>query len=84
MHNWSIFDAWKNHGQTQIHKTHHGPNLGEAITSSLYNILYAWPWGLHSNVILSLNFFEIGTFATLEAHNILCRPRIDVKFEPKL
>jgi hypothetical protein len=32
MHSWSTFDAPINHGQTQIHKTHHGPDLGEATT----------------------------------------------------
>jgi len=30
--NWSIYGAWMNHGPTQIHKIHHGPNLGETIT----------------------------------------------------
>jgi hypothetical protein len=39
-----------------------------------YNILYAWPWGMHPNVILSwdsqvesLEIFEIGILASLEA-----------------
>jgi hypothetical protein len=32
MGSWSIFGARKNHVQTQIHKTHHDPNLKEAIT----------------------------------------------------
>ncbi len=35
MHSWSIFSARTNHGQTQIHKTHHGPNLREATTFPL-------------------------------------------------
>jgi hypothetical protein len=35
MHSWNTFNAWTNHGQTQIHKTHHGLNLGEAITFPL-------------------------------------------------
>ncbi len=30
MHSWSTFGAWTNHGHTQTHKTHHGPNLKEA------------------------------------------------------
>jgi len=30
-----------NHGQTRTHKTHHGPNLGEAITFPL--IVYFVP-----------------------------------------
>jgi hypothetical protein len=32
MHSWSIFGAWTSHEQTQIHKTHHGMDLGEATT----------------------------------------------------
>jgi ribosome assembly protein YihI (activator of Der GTPase) len=35
MHNWSTFGARTNHEQTQIHKTHHDPNLGEATTFPL-------------------------------------------------
>jgi hypothetical protein len=30
------------------------------------------------------NFFEIGTFATLEAHNFLSEPLIEVRFQAKL
>ncbi len=32
MRNWNTFGAWTKHGQTQTHKTHHNPNLGEATT----------------------------------------------------
>jgi hypothetical protein len=32
VHSWSTFGAKTSHRQTQTHKTHHGPNLGEAIT----------------------------------------------------
>jgi hypothetical protein len=32
VHSWSIFGARMNHGQTRTHKTHHGPDLGEATT----------------------------------------------------
>jgi len=35
MHSWNIFGAQINYGQTHIHKTHHGPNLGEATTFPL-------------------------------------------------
>jgi hypothetical protein len=51
-----------------------------------WSILYAWPWGLHLNVILSrdsqvksLEILEIGTLATSEAHNFLCIPPIEVR-----
>jgi len=33
--NWNTFDAQMRHGQTWIHKIHHGPDLGEAITFPL-------------------------------------------------
>jgi hypothetical protein len=32
MHNLNTFGARTSHGQTRTHKTHHNPNLGEAIT----------------------------------------------------
>jgi hypothetical protein len=35
VHSCSTFGAHMNHRQTQIHKTHHGPDLGEAITFPL-------------------------------------------------
>jgi hypothetical protein len=41
MHSWNIFGAKMNHGQTWIHKTHHGPELGEATTFPL--IVYYVP-----------------------------------------
>jgi hypothetical protein len=41
VHNLNIFGARKNHRQTQTHKTHHGPDLGEAITFLL--IVYFVP-----------------------------------------
>jgi hypothetical protein len=81
MCNWSTFGARTNHGQTWIHKIHHDP----------YSILYAWPRGLHPNVILSRDtqvgspeIPKIETFATLEAHNFLWRLSIEMKFKAKL
>jgi hypothetical protein len=35
MHNCSSFGAWTNYKQTQIHKTHHGLDFGEATTFPL-------------------------------------------------
>jgi hypothetical protein len=34
-HSWSTFDAWMSHEQTQIHRTHHSLDLGEATTFPL-------------------------------------------------
>jgi hypothetical protein len=41
MHSWSTFGAGMSHERTQIHKTHHGPDLGEATTFPL--IVYFVP-----------------------------------------
>jgi hypothetical protein len=41
MHSQSTFGARTSHGQTRTHKTHHGPNLGEATTFPL--IIYYVP-----------------------------------------
>ncbi len=35
------FGAWTSHGQTQTHKTHHGPDLGETTTFPL--TVYSMP-----------------------------------------
>jgi hypothetical protein len=52
MHSWNTFDAKTSHGQTRIHKIHHGPDLGEGTTFPL--IIYSVPpWGPHPNGILS-------------------------------
>jgi hypothetical protein len=52
VHNRNTFGAWMSHGHTRTHKTHHGPDLGEATTFPPYNILCVWPQGQHLNVIL--------------------------------
>jgi hypothetical protein len=55
------------------------PELGGSHHFPHYSIICAWPWALHPNVILSQDskvespeIFKFETFATLEAHNILC------------
>ncbi len=105
VHNWSIFGARTNHGQThtnhgqthtnhgqmrtnhgqtRTHKTHHGPDLGEAITFPL--IVFSVP-GHRTCTQMSFCQFEnleIETPAILEAHNFWCRLQIEVRFEAKL
>jgi len=78
MQNWSTFSARTNHEQTQTHKTHHDPNLGEATTFPfiVYNV-----FGHETNAQMS---FCPKTSTTLEAHNFMCRPPIEVKFKTKL
>jgi len=35
VHSWNIFGVWMNYRQTQTHKIHHGPDLGETTTFPL-------------------------------------------------
>ncbi len=90
MHSWNPFGAWTNHEQTWIHKTHHNPNLGKPPPSPLQYILCLatgpapkcrFVPGLPSE---SLEILKVGTLATLEAHNFVCRPLIEMKFKSKL
>jgi hypothetical protein len=53
VHSWNTFSARTSNGQTQIHKIHHGPNLGEATTFPLIVLLYASPRSPHPNGLLS-------------------------------
>ncbi len=53
VHSWSIFGDKMSHGQSQIHKTHRGPDLGRSHHLPPYSILCAWPQDPHQNVILS-------------------------------
>jgi hypothetical protein len=65
---------------TDFHKTHHSLDLGEATTFPL--IVYSMP-GHGTSTQMSF-FSKIGTLTTLEAHNFVCRPPIEVTFEVKL
>jgi hypothetical protein len=73
------------HGHTQIHKTHHGPDLGEATTFPL--IAYFVP--LHEAHIQMTFLFQdsqVGVLklSTLEPHNFVCRPPIEMRSKAKL
>ncbi len=84
------FGAQMNHGQTRTHKTHHGPNLGEAITFPL--ILYFVPDHKISTQMSfypgtpkwSFEILTIRTLATLGAHNFVCKPPIEMRSKAKL
>jgi len=87
VHNWNTFDAWTNHAQTQIHKTHHDSNLGEATTFPLI-VFLCLDTGLTPKChfvsglqLGSPKIPKIWTPATLEAHNFMCKPLIKVKFK---
>jgi hypothetical protein len=76
VHNWNIFGARTKHGQTRTN-SQDSPRfkLGRSHHLPLYNILCAWPWGQHPNVILSRDsqlgnpkIPKIGILITLETH----------------
>ncbi len=48
-----IFGAWMNHKQTRTHKTHHGSDLGEAIT---FPLLILFMFGHGANTQMSFCF----------------------------
>jgi hypothetical protein len=88
--NGNIFGAKTSHKETRIHKTHHGLDLGEAITFPLIiyfvvnhgtNIQMAFFLGLPNG---SLKIPKVGTSTTLGAHNFVCRPLIEMRFKTKL
>jgi hypothetical protein len=84
------FGAWMNHGQTRIHKTHHGSNLGETTTFPL--IIYF----VHGHGISTQMSFCPETLKwespnsqswdslTLGTHNFVCKPLIEMRFQTKL
>jgi len=78
MHSWNTFGAQMNHGHTRTHKTHHSPDLEEAITFPL--IVFSMPGhGAYTQMsfcpgipkLVVSNFFEIRIFTNLEVHNVL-------------
>ncbi len=90
MHSLSIFGARTNHGQTRTHKTHHGPDLREAITFPLIiyfvslceaHIQMAFVLRLSNG---SLEILKVGILVTLGPHNFGARPLIEMKFKTKL
>jgi len=69
--------------QTQIHKTHHGLDLGEAITFPL--IVYFVP-GYGTSTQMSFCFetpTTIKTSVILGTHNFVCKPLIHMRSKVK-
>jgi hypothetical protein len=80
VHNWSTFGARTSHGQLRTQKTHHGLDLGEITTFPL--IVYSMP-GHKSRTQMAFclgtpEIPKVRTFATLGAHNFVCRPSIEM------
>ncbi len=90
MHNLNAFGARTSHGQTQTHKTHHGPDLGEATTFPLKYTMWL-PIGPTSKWLFvsklpsgSPEIAKIGTLMTLGPHNFACKPLIEIRSKEKL
>ncbi len=86
MHSLNIFGARTSHGQTWIHKTHHGLNLEEATTFFLI-VYFVLGHGTNTQMSFCLGSPEIpkiGTPATLEPYNIVCKLQIEVRSKTKL
>jgi len=82
----NIFGVRMNHGQSRIHKIHHGLDLGEATTFPIMVYFVPGP-KCHFVPKLpseSLEIPTIGTLATLGVHNFACRLLIEIRSEAKL
>jgi hypothetical protein len=89
------FGARTNHGQPRTNKTHHGSDLGEATTfplmiyfvhghktSTQMSFCLRTPtWESGNSQSLDSHYFGI---PTLGAHNFVCKPPIEVRFQAKL
>jgi len=83
MHSWNTFGARMNHGQTQTHKIHHGPNLGE-ITTFPFIVFFVLSHEASTQMSFCPEILEIGIPVTLKVHNFVCRPPIEVRLTAKL
>ncbi len=86
-HFWCTNKPWANTNSQDSSQ----PGLGGSHHLPSYSIFYAQPRGHRPNVILSqdsqvgsLETLEIRTLATLETHNVLYRPPIEVRCKTKL
>jgi hypothetical protein len=80
VHSWSTFGVRTSDGQTRTHKTHHGLDLGEAITFPLIvysvslheaHIQMAFIPGLPNG---GPEILKVGTPITLGPYNFVCKP----------
>jgi hypothetical protein len=86
VHSLSTFGARKSHGQIWTHKTHHGPDLGEATTFPLI-VYFVLGHGTNTQMTFcpgSPKIPKVGILTTLGVHNFVCRPLIDMRSEAKL
>ncbi len=89
MHSWDTFGALMSHGQTQTHKTHHSLDLGEATTFPLI-VFFVPNHGVDTQMSfcprtpkLESRNSQNWVPTTLGAHNFVCKPLIEMRFEAK-
>ncbi len=84
------FGAQTNRGQTWTHKIQHGPDKGKPSASPLqYTLCLATGPAPKCHFVPGLpsgspEIPKIGTFASLKAHNFVCKPPIEARYEAKL
>jgi hypothetical protein len=81
MHSWNTFGAQTSRRQTWTHRTHHGPDLGEATTFPLIAPKCHFVPGPPNG---SPEILKIRTPATLEAHKFVWKSPIEVRSKEKL
>ncbi len=84
MRSWNTFGAWTSHGHIQPHKTHHNPNLETTFPIILFFVINHGGYIQMSFCPKSPKIPKIGILGTLEGHNFLWRPSIEVKYREKL
>ncbi len=83
--NLNTFGARMSHGQTQIHKTHHGLDLREATTFPI--IVYYVPFhGGHIQMAYCPGTpkWEFRNSLSWDSRNFVCKPSIAMNFLAKL
>jgi hypothetical protein len=87
MCSWSTFGAQMNNEHTRMHKTHHGPNLGEVTTFPLIVFTMGttpkWCFSRDSQVGIP-KIPKIRIPIMLDTHNFFYKPSIEVKSQAKL
>ncbi len=83
MRNLSVFGVSTSHGQTQTHKTHHSPDVGETTTFPLIGY-YMLSHGTNTQMSFCPETPKVGTLVILGAYNFMCKPLIEMRSKAKL
>ncbi len=86
VHSWNTSDVGTSHEQTWIHKTHHGPNLGEATTFPLI-VYFVLSHGTSTQMTFcpgTPKFSQFKFSRLWGPHNFACRLLIKIRSKTKL